>query len=61
MFFPHKNYFLVFHKAIFARRVGALKEELRPLSDYSIYSTFFHLFAKTYFVANTHFQFAARN
>ena len=53
MFFPHKNSFLVVYHAIFARRVCALKEELPP---FSIHSIFFHLFAKTYFVANTHFR-----
>ena len=55
MFFPHKNSFLVVYKVIFARRVCALKEELPPFSIHSIWLTFFHLFAKTYFVANTHF------
>ena len=53
MFFVHKNYFLVVYKAIFARRVCALKEELHP---FSINLIFFHLFAKKYFVANTHFR-----
>ena len=56
MFFVHKNYFLVVYKAIFARRVCALKEESCPFSINSIYLTFFYLFAKTYFVANTHFR-----
>ena len=56
MFFVHKNYFLVVYKAIFARRVCTLKEELCPFSINSIYLIFFHLFAKTYFVANTHFR-----
>ena len=55
MFFPHKNSFLVVYKVIFARRVCALKEELPPFSINSIWLTFFHLFAKTYFIANTHF------
>ena len=56
MFFLHKSYILVVYKAIFAHRVCALKEELRPVSIYSIYLTLFHLFVKTYFVANTHFR-----
>ena len=56
MFFVHKNYFLAVYKAIFARRVCALKEELRPFSINSTYLIFFHLSAKTYFVANTHFR-----
>ena len=56
MFFLHKSYFLVVFKAIFAHRVCALKQELRPFSINSIYLTFLHLFAKTYFVANTHFR-----
>ena len=56
MFFLHKSHILVVYKAIFAHRVCALKEELRPVSIHSIYLTFFHLFVKTYFVANTHFR-----
>ena len=56
MIFVRKNYFLVVYKAIFARRVCALKEELHPFSINSIYLIFFHLFAKKYFVANTHFH-----
>ena len=56
MFFFHKDYFLVVYKAIFAHRVCTLKEELHPFSINSIYLTFFHLFAKTYFVTNTHFR-----
>ena len=56
MFFPHKNSFLVDYKVIFALRDCALKEELPPFSIHSIYLTFFHLFAKTCFVANTHFR-----
>ena len=56
MFFPHKSYILVVYKPIFAHRVCALKGELRLVSIHSIYFTFFHLFAKTYFEANTHFR-----
>ena len=56
MFFLHKSHILVVYKAIFAQRVCALKEELRPVSIHSIYLAFFHLFVKTYFVANTHFR-----
>lgn len=56
MFFPHKNSFVVDYKVIFAHRDCALKEKLPPFSIHSIYLTFFHLFAKTYFVANTHFR-----
>ena len=56
MFFPHKNSFLVVYHVIFARRVCALKAELPLFPIHSILLTFFHLFAKTYFVANTHFR-----
>ena len=57
MFFPHKKSFLVVYKVILAsiRRRYALKEELLPFSIHSIWLTFFHLIAKTYFVANTRF------
>lgn len=56
MFFAHKNSFLVDYKVIFALRNSALKEELHPFSIHLILFNFFHLFAKTYFVANTHFR-----
>ena len=56
MFFAHKNSFLVDYKVIFALRDCALKEELPPFSIHLILFNFFHLFAKTYFVAITHFR-----
>ena len=55
MFFVIKI-ILVIYIAIFAHRVCTLKEELHRFSFTSIYLTFFHLLAKTYFVANTHFR-----
>ena len=55
MFFAHKNSFLADYKVIFVPRDCALKEELPPFSIHLIYLTFFHLFVKRYFVANTHF------
>ena len=53
-FFSYKTPSFPFKRIIFLYMVCALKEELPPFSNNSIYAFFFDLIRKTYFVANTH-------